>query len=137
MLKTKLEGHVNNRAVYWIWDATSNKGKTWFATYAAVMMDAIVFSNGKSADLKYAYNEEHIVIFDFSRTQEDQVNYQAIEQIKNGRVFNTKYESCMNIFEPPHVVCFANFKPDMDAMSRDRWRVTDLDSPVLFVSYAS
>ncbi len=122
---------VHPRRVYWIWDKTGNKGKSFLATYCSTTLDCIIFENGKSADLKYAYNGQRVVIFDFSRMQEEQVNYQCMESIKNGRVFSSKYESKMKIFDPPHVICFANFEPKRESMSADRWAIVDLVAPVL------
>ena len=63
--------------------------------------------------------------------QEEQINYQVMESIKNGRVFSAKYESKMKVFDPPHVICFANFEPKREAMSADRWAIVDLEAPVL------
>ena len=54
-----------------------------------------------------------------------------MESIKNGRVFSAKYESKMKVFDPPHVICFANFEPKREAMSADRWAIVDLEAPVL------
>ncbi len=122
---------VHPRRVYWIWDKTGNKGKSFLATYCTATLDCIIFENGKSADLKYAYNGQRVVIFDFSRMQEEQINYQVMESIKNGRVFSAKYESKMKVFDPPHVICFANFEPKREAMSADRWAIVDLEAPVL------
>lgn len=114
--------------ILWIWDKRGNKGKSYLATYLAVNMNAFVTSNGKSADIKYAYNGEPIVVFDFSRTQEDQINYQVIEEIKNGRYFSSKYVSEMRVFTTAHVICFANFEPNRQALSCDRWLTVDLDN---------
>ena len=41
------------------------------------------------------------------------------------------YESKMKVFDPPHVICFANFEPKREAMSADRWAIVDLEAPVL------
>ncbi len=73
-------------------------GKSWLATYLAVTYQAFVTSNGKSADIKFGYSGERIVVFDFSRSQEEQINYNIIEELKNGRYFNSKYESQMRVY---------------------------------------
>jgi len=62
------------------------------------------------------------------------MNYGAIEQVKNGLVFSGKYESSMLIFNPPHVVIFANDTPDESMYSNDRWhihKITDFDKKKL------
>lgn len=127
ILCNAVQHNADPRKILWIWDETGNKGKSYMATYLAVYHNAFVTSNGRSADIKYAYNGAPIVVFDFSRTQVEQINYQVIEEIKNGRYFSTKYVSEMRVFQTPHVICFANFKPNQDALSRDRWLIIDLE----------
>ena len=57
---------------------------------------------------------------EFTRSQEQFVSYQAIEEVKNGILFNNKYEAKMVVFNNPHVVVFSNFEPDYKALSSDR-----------------
>ncbi|KAK7505378.1 hypothetical protein BaRGS_00003540 [Batillaria attramentaria] len=87
-----------------------------------VVKGAIRFEN-KSADVKHAYTGQRVVIFDLARSQEDHINYEIIESIKNGVMFSSKYESQMKIFPPPHVVIFANFPPNLRKLSQDRWDI--------------
>lgn len=124
-LVLELTGSVNNRSVIWIVDPEGNRGKTWLSKYLAVKHphDVIRLENGKSADLKYAYTGQKICIFDLSRSQEDHINYEVIESIKNGIFLSTKYESCMRVYANPHVCVFANFEPDRSKLSQDRWDV--------------
>lgn len=129
-----IRGEPDDRTIHWIWDTEGNVGKTALAKYLAVHREALVLS-GKSADIFYglmAFKEKkgyfpEVVIYDVPRTAENFVNYGALEQVKNGLFFSSKYESEMAVFNPPHVVCFANFKPKEDAMSADRWKVRCLD----------
>lgn len=115
-----------SRKVIWYSDSRGDSGKTFLSKYMCVEMGAIRFENGKSADLKYAYNGERIVIFDLSRSQEEHVNYEAMESIKNGIMFSTKYDSAMKIYDPPHFVVFANFVPVYSKLSQDRWHVREI-----------
>ena len=132
-LEEYLRGDVDSRSIIWCWEPIGNVGKSWFATYCAVKHDAIVFGNGKSADIKYAYRGQRIVIFDLSRTQMERVNYQVIEDIKNGRYFSSKYVSEMRVYAPPHVVCFSNSEPQYGALSADRWVLLDITTDSLDV----
>jgi len=101
-------------------DKGGNKGKTWISLYMAVMMGAAVFANGKSSDIAHAYNDEPIVIFNFSRTQEERLNYSVLECIKDGVLFSSKYNSRTKYFNPPHIIVMANWCPRANAMSQDR-----------------
>ena len=124
-LTARLEDTPHATKIYWYWEAEGNTGKSWLATYLAVVMDAAVFGNGKSADIKYVYQGERIVAFDFARTKEEHINFSVIKEIKNGRFFSAKYESKFKI-------CFANHEPKREAMSKDRWyihHIGDMLSP--------
>lgn len=57
---------------------------------------------------------------------ENYVSYEAIESVKDGIFFSGKYESGMTIFNQPHIICFANFAPDIGKMSSDRWKIFEL-----------
>ncbi len=129
-IQRAVEQEPHPRRVYWIYDEEGNTGKSWMATYMAIINDAFVTSNGRSNDIKYGYAGERIVVFDYSRSQEENINYQIIEDIKNGRYFNSKYESSMRVYNIPHIVCFANFRPDESKLSEERWCIKDLQNPV-------
>jgi len=91
---------------------------------------ALVLS-GKSKDMKHGivkYAEEkgdypELIVLDVPRTSERFLSYGGIEQVKNGLFFSGKYESSQHYFNNPHLFVFANFKPNLSNMSRDRWRI--------------
>jgi len=120
-LLAKLVVPPNDRTVMWIMDSVGNRGKTWFSKFLIQEHGAFYCSGGKSADIALMYMSEPIVIFDFTRDQEERVPYPVIEMFKNGLVFSPKYDSKMKCVRSPHVVCFANFRPDMCKLSQDRW----------------
>ena len=122
-LDARLDMAVDDRKIYWYYEEEGNTGKGWMATYLAVMRNAAVYRNGKSADIKYAYNGEEVVVFDFVCTQEEHINYSVIEEIKNGRFLSTKYESKLKLFPSQHVICFASHLPRESALSADRWHI--------------
>ena len=61
---------------------------------------------------------------------EDYVSYGSIEKIKNGYFMCSKYESKPIVRNSPHVFIFANFEPELDALSLDRWHIVNLDKKV-------
>lgn len=115
----------DNRKVTWVYDADGNIGKSWLANWLYVNHGAYIIEGGKRADVSYAYNCEEIVVFDFTRSQEEQVNYSLIESFKNGRIFSSKYESSLKVFTPAKVLCLSNFNPDREKLSADRWQVLE------------
>lgn len=66
--------------------------------------------------------ELRVVFFDIPRSQTN-VSYRAIEQVKNGVITSTKYESQTLILTIPHVVIFANWPPKREMLSEDRWDI--------------
>lgn len=112
----------DDRLIYWYWEPTGNMGKTTFAKYLSIKYNAIPV-DGKKNDILYvaAEYESEIYIFDFERSIEDYISYGAIEKIKNGYYMCAKYEGRPVIRNPPHIIIMANFKPDEEALSADRW----------------
>lgn len=126
-LRVKLTGPVDSRKVLWFTDFTGGQGKTEFAKWAVVNLQAHIVHNAKTADIAYGLpTDPRIVIFDYTRSMEGHVNYGILEAVKNGMVFSSKYESRMKCFTKPHVVVFSNFEPDLTKLSADRWDVTNL-----------
>lgn len=123
--------NADDRKVIWIYEKTGNIGKTWMSRYLVAKHKAIRFENASSKDIAFAYNGEPIVIFDYSRTTEERINYQVIESLKNGMIFSAKYNSCSKYFNSPHVICFANWPPKTSSMSMDRWIIKCMDKHVL------
>lgn len=83
--------------------------------------------------MKYAITcmkiKPRVILIDYARDQESHISWQGIEEIKNGIFFNSKYESSMVIYNSPHVICFANFKPQEYKLSKDRWNILDVNEP--------
>lgn len=128
LLLETLKGVPNDRTVHWFYDTKGNVGKSWMCKYMKYLypQDCALLSNGKSTDIAHMYNCERIAIFDFARSCEERINYQIIEQIKDGKVFSPKYDSHTKVCVCPHVVCFANFEPERGALSQDRWNIVNI-----------
>lgn len=117
----------NDRQITWIYDHKGGKGKTYLSKYLMAKENAFRCSNGKTKDIAYAYNGEKIFIMDLCRSNESGVNYQIIEEVKNGVIFSSKYNSQCKVFETPQVLILANFLPDKSKLSEDRWDIVNLD----------
>lgn len=116
----------DDRKVLWIYDREGNKGKTWLAKYLLANKDAFYVQGGKTRDIACAYNYEKYVCFDFTRSQEEYVNYSVIESFKNGLIFSPKYNSITKKFNPCQVIVMSNFYPDTKQLSQDRWDIMTL-----------
>lgn len=123
------------RKIYWYYDRTGNTGKTSLAKHLCLKYPGeVLYMSGKASDVKYGImcfqenkeNNLRVVIFDYVRSIESFVSYEAIETVKNGIFFNNKYESKMVVYDEPHVIIFANFAPDQSKLSKDRWVIRDI-----------
>lgn len=63
-----------------------------------------------------------IIIMDIPRTLEGKIHLGTVEALKNGMLYSGKYEGGLCMFAHPHVVAFANFEPDKEDLSLDRWK---------------
>lgn len=116
------------RHIYWIYDPIGNHGKTYMAKYLVQEHNAFYTNGGKSVDLAYAFSGEPVVVFDYVRDAQEFVGYGVIEQLKNGILMSTKYESGVKRFPVPHVFVFANFRAATGKFSEDRLITIELNS---------
>lgn len=124
------EASVWNRTIHWYWEPVGNTGKTAIVRHL-VGTGAALCVGGKTSDALFAlgrYIEENgraprVVLLNIPRTREGFVCWEGIESILDGVAFSAKYESGQLLFDPPHVVCFANFAPPLSKLSDDRWHV--------------
>lgn len=125
----KLAPTPDRRTIFWVYDEAGGKGKSRLGLHLICNHNAMVLS-GRVADMAYAYMEQksRIVVFDVTRTQTENLKhlYSFAESLKNGYFFNSKYNSRSVVFKPPHVVFFANVRPDVEAWTGDRLHLVDL-----------
>ena len=124
-----------NRTIYWFWEPIGGVGKSVFTKYLCAQRHALLLS-GKGADCKFGIiqymkknmgRHPQLIIYDIPRSNLGYVSYTALEEIKNGCFFSSKYESDMIIMNSPHLICFANEEPDYHTMSADRWKVNKIE----------
>jgi hypothetical protein len=128
-LNNVLKLPANSREIIFVVDTTGNTGKSWFADYFCSLHDnAQVLEMGKKADVAYAINPEcRVFFFDITREINEYMNYSVLEALKNGRIFSSKYDSCMTrLTTIPHVVVLMNQHPDMSKLSLDRYKIINL-----------
>ena len=120
----------STRHVYWIVGSIGNEGKSHlqrlllseYGYSRAVQLDVCK----KVSDLSYILSHRplrttELFLFNDSRMQED-VCYEILEQIKDGRVTSTKYAGRELHFVVPNIVIvFSNRCPARGNLSDDRW----------------
>jgi hypothetical protein len=135
-----VEDEPHDRLVYWYFSKSGNTGKTTFARYLHRTYGALLLC-GKASDMKNSIIEYHktngdtpeIIIYDLPRGfEKEYVSYNGLEEIKNMFFYSGKYEGGMIDGNPPHFIIFSNEQPDVNKMSKDRWRIVDIDNKKLF-----
>ncbi len=129
-LNNIITGATNDREIIFVVDLDGGKGKSWFARYATSHRpNTQLLLPGKKADMAYALiSNKRIYFLDCPRSKQgDFIQYDFLEEVKNGLVFSSKYESELKSFAPPHVVVFMNERPDMSKLSIDRYKIINLD----------
>lgn len=127
----------DDRCINWFWEPTGKVGKSVFVKWLVVKHKALPCIGGKFGDImNLVFNqnmdETNIVVFDIPRSHEGHVSYASLEAIKNGLVCNTKYETGYKVFNPPHIICFANFPPDdPEQLSNDKWNIKEIHNNIL------
>lgn len=126
----KLE-EQSRRRILWVWSREGNVGKSFLARYIVATKKAFMCNTGKHGDIIYAFSKKtpEYVVMDLSREQAERAPYSVMEGLKNGFLFCAKYESSECFFKPSKLVVFANFQPEREKLSADRWDVMNIVAP--------
>lgn len=124
----------DDRHITCIVDVDGNHGKTWLgryltathqATYVPPFQEAQDFMAFAMAKPSKAY------LIDMPRSESIKQRkgmWSAVEQMKNGYLYDKRYQFRDAWIEPPAILVFCNELPDVDSLSRDRWRFLRFDS---------
>lgn len=106
-----------------------NNGKSWLAKHLVVKYGyAYVPAMPNFEDYMFmamAHPEAKGFIFDLPRAdtiQQKKAMWMAMETIKNGYLYDKRYNFREMWIEPPKMLILANERPPRDVLTRDRWR---------------
>lgn len=136
-LMSIIGGKPDPRKIIWIIDNKGNTGKTALAKYLTIheperwfLMKHPGTSRDCSTTIAGAIDkgwEAHGVVIDLPRQAEHHISlYQIIEEIKDGCITTQKYEGRSIVFNTPWVVVMANWKPNKNMLSLDRWIIKEI-----------
>lgn len=131
-LVTSLRAPPDDRRVQFVVDPIGAGGKTWLVKYVMREFESVqVLKIGKRDDLAYTVDERNLIfLLDVPRNSLQHLQYSVLEMLKDQMVFSPKYDSCMKVMEQvPHVVVFTNETPDMNALTHDRYQITNISEP--------
>jgi len=133
-LESELDGEPDDRSIHFLVDGDGNSGKSWFANYYRKLHPdkTQILRVGKRDDMAHSVLERNSVFFfDVPRRGMEYLQYVVLESIKDGVVFSPKYDSTTKYFDhKSHVVVMCNERPDMLALSQDRFKITIISEPV-------
>ena len=124
-----------DREIIWVKGKNGNEGKSWFQTFieakygwarAVVEQDIKIKKSSICQILRHRpLITTDIFLFNVgkAKTFED-VNYDVLEKIKDGRTIASKFHSIELKFKTPNIVIvFSNDNPDTKQLAADRWRI--------------
>lgn len=127
----------DDRKITCIVDPKGNSGKTTLSTMLELIYDYQAFPNAKTGDIAYSVKESSHrkgFIIDLARSlqktdvdgkSDDFINYTVIENLKDGKLFSSKYKSVNVRFKSPKVLILMNFWPNLTKLSMDRWDIIE------------
>lgn len=123
------ENSADDRTINWIWDEKGGIGKSVLAKWLFDNKNVVFISGGRTQDIMSAIfqhkviDSKTIVVFNIPRAHRNKIGYDCMEMIKDGLIFNSKYEVGQRRFNAPHILVFANFPPDREnTLSLDRFK---------------
>ena len=144
----ELMKHIDNpsdRKILWVQGEKCGEGKTWFQKYVQSLLGRRrVVAGGinihsNSASIAHALSKRPLATTDIflfnigkARNREQEVNYSFIEDLKDGNVFASKYDSKELMIKVPNIVMvFSNSTPDVEELARDRWEIFSIENDEL------
>lgn len=121
----------SDRGILVIIDEIGGAGKSYLARHCEVTGIAKVIPKmDRAGDMISAVmvNPSDAYIFDIPRSDDKQSKalWTAIEQIKNGHLYDWRYQYREVWVEPPRIMVFSNTEPPWGALSKDRWETIRL-----------
>lgn len=123
------------RRIQWIYDRAGGAGKSVLVKKLMVDKVAVMIpfmSTANAIALVIKNLDKNAFFFDMPRKKPKEIGandlYATIEMVKNGNIVNSKYEVKDALFDPPHVIIFSNWKPDLSCLSESKWDLYTIDS---------
>ena len=135
----KLMNEPTKRQVIWIKGRAGNEGKSWMQeyiqSYYGTKRVVRLAAKNKTSNIAQVLRKRQLATTDIfmfndarSKNQET-VNYEMLENIKDGQAEASKYNSEIIKFRTPNiVVVFSNENPERKELSSDRWNVFKIDT---------
>ena len=130
-----------DREIFWVVGKEGNEGKNWFQKYVKSWLGARRVVTGidikaNSASIFQALRKcpittADIFLFNIGKSTKkiDRINYDALEQMKDGEPFASRYNSQQLKIRVPNVVMvFSNSPPNVNELAKVRFRVFNINN---------
>lgn len=127
---------ADDRTINWVTDSRGGTGKSKLVKWCCFNNDLVVkISFGTASQLRSAIisaGPRRVYFVDIPRTlgTDDSIHslMSALEDLKNGFIVSSMYgKNETLILDPPHIVVFSNKECPEQMMSKDRWRIFEID----------
>ena len=128
--------HPTQRQIIWIVGKSCGEGKSWFQKYVKSVYGTRKVVSGinlraNTASICHVLSKQPLSTADIflfnigkAKTKTDAVNYEVLEDLKDGDAFAAKYNSQqLKIRTPNVVIVFSNERPNTDQLALDRWKL--------------
>ena len=128
--------HPTQRQIIWIVGKSCGEGKSWFQKYVKSVYGTRKVVSGinlraNTASICHVLSKQPLSTADIflfnigkAKTKTDAVNYEVLEDLKDGDAFAAKYNSQQLKIRTPNVVMvFSNERPDTNQLAIDRWKL--------------
>jgi len=121
--------------VHWYYDKKGNSGKSYLCKYIACAKDNMIVSNGEKKILVKQIDEfiknkinPRLIIIDVPRGQMNKINYDLLNDIKNGLIYSTGYKNSNVIFDKVNLVVLTHTEPNKDVINEDKYKIYNIDN---------
>lgn len=132
----------NTRTINLLYDDQGNIGKSIIKTYIGVHQigRSLPFTNDYKDMLRMVMDTEKkpLYIIDIPRAlkKEHMFNFfSAIETLKDGYAYDDRYSFKEEYFDCPNIWVFTNVIPDLQLLSKDRWKFWQVNPLGILVKY--
>ena len=136
--------NLTDRKIIWVVGKSCGEGKTWLQKYIKSKFGVRRVVSGISiksatASIYYCLTKQplstaDIFLFNIGKAKKvgEVVNYEVLEDLKDGAAFSSKYNSQqLKIKTPNIVIVFSNEKPDTKQLAMDRWKLFYIENESL------
>ena len=136
--------HPTQRQIIWIVGKSCGEGKSWFQKYVKSIYGTRKVVSGINLRAntpsichvlsKQPLSTADIFLFNIGKAKKktDAVNYEVLEDLKDGDAFAAKYNSQQLKIRVPNVVMvFSNERPDTNQLAIDRWKLLYITDDIL------